>query len=120
MLVLVDENIPLMTVTALRSAGHDVRDIRSSELQGLNDDDLWRLAQEGRRLLITTDKGFVRFRDDAHNGILIILLRQPNRKTIHDRILLAMTQHPADRWPGMVVVMRDSVKSVSKSRGLPG
>ena len=35
--ILVDENIPLMTVAALRDAGHNVKDVRGSVQQGLSD-----------------------------------------------------------------------------------
>ena len=72
---LVDENIPLITVETLKSAGHDERDVRGSELQGIDDEKLWALAQSEQRLLLTTDKGFARFRNEPHNGIL--LRRQP-------------------------------------------
>lgn len=70
MRILVDENVPLMTVPALREDGHDVLDIRGTRLQGLADDQLWELAQRERRLLITTDKGFARRREEPHGGIL--------------------------------------------------
>lgn len=56
MRILVDENIPRMTVGALRETGHDVEDIRGTSLQGMTDEDLMRLAQREQRLLITTDK----------------------------------------------------------------
>ena len=36
----VDENIPLMTVRALREMGHDVRDIRDTADEGMTDDAL--------------------------------------------------------------------------------
>jgi predicted nuclease of predicted toxin-antitoxin system len=57
MRILVDENIPRMTVDRLRELGHDVKDIRGTGDKGLADADLWDLAVRERRLLITTDKG---------------------------------------------------------------
>jgi predicted nuclease of predicted toxin-antitoxin system len=56
MKILVDENIPRATVTALRELGHDIRDIRGSADQGLADDALWDIDVRERRLLITTDR----------------------------------------------------------------
>jgi uncharacterized protein (DUF433 family) len=56
MRILVDENIPRMTVTALVSLGHDVVDIRGTARQGLADPDLWALAVAESRILVTTDK----------------------------------------------------------------
>ncbi len=63
------------------------------------------------RLLITTDKGFVDYRRESHHGILIIRLRQPNERKIHDRVMRAVQQFAQDDWEGLVLVMRDVVQS---------
>jgi len=39
--ILVDENIPLMTLRQLRDMGHDVLDIRGTADEGLSDELLW-------------------------------------------------------------------------------
>ena len=109
---MVDENIPHMTVLMLRELGHDVFDIRRTPDQGMPDENLWELVQRERRLLITTDKGFTQHRYSAHHGILIIRLRQPNRNRIHERVMQAVTQFRDEEWPGLVVVMRDTVQSI--------
>jgi predicted nuclease of predicted toxin-antitoxin system len=44
MRILVDENIPRMTVDVLRGLGNDVKDIRGTRTQELPDSELWRLA----------------------------------------------------------------------------
>lgn len=54
MRILVDENIPSITVQELRAMGHDVLDIRGTERQGMFDDELWALAQTEQRTLVTT------------------------------------------------------------------
>ena len=111
MKVLVDEHIPLMTVQALRIMGYDVRDIRGSPDEGMKDDALWEIAQREECLLITTDKGFTRYRTVAHHGILIIRLRRPNRHKIHRLIMQALRQFDDAQWPGLLVVMRDVAQS---------
>jgi hypothetical protein len=45
MKILVDENIPGVTVAALRGAGHDVLDIRGTPDEGALDD--WRAGERG-------------------------------------------------------------------------
>jgi len=87
MKILVDENIPLMTVRALREEGHDVLDIRGTSDEGMENEVLWDMIQKEGRLLIRTDKGFTRHRNDPHHGILIVRLRQPNRLKIHQRVM---------------------------------
>ena len=112
MKICVDENIPLVTVSELSNLGHDILDIRGTAHQGLSDDLLWALTQNERRLLITTDKGFVHHRGEAHSGILVVRLRQPNEQKIHERVMHAINQFSEDEWSGLVVVMRDVVQSV--------
>ncbi|CAN5588157.1 hypothetical protein BH10ACI1_BH10ACI1_08900 [soil metagenome] len=68
--------------------------------------------QQEKRLLITTDKGFAGQRGEAHYGILIVRLRQPNEQKIHARIIQAINRYSEDEWEGFLVVMRDTVQSV--------
>jgi len=112
MKIFVDENIPLMTVRALREMGHDVLDIRGTADEGMIDDAIWEMIQHEERLLITTDKEFTQYRGELHHGILIVRLRQPNRRKIHQRVMQAMSQFSAKEWYGLLVVMRDVVQSV--------
>ena len=116
MKILVDENIPLMTLRALREMGHHVLDIRGTENQGIDDDVLWKIAQKEGRLLITTDKGFAQYRNDSHHGILIVRLRQPNRHKIHQRVMQAMACFASEGWHGLLVVMRDKFQSLWRAR----
>jgi predicted nuclease of predicted toxin-antitoxin system len=109
--ILVDENIPLLCVSYLQDLGHDVADIRGTEEEGLSDEAVWNKAQRNERLLITTDKGFARRRYKEHHGILIVLLRRPNRHSITRRIIEAMGLFSSDQWRGLLVVMRDTVMS---------
>ncbi len=116
MKIVVDENIPARTVRALRRLGHDVIDIRGTSDEGITDDALWGRVLGQRAVLVTTDKAFVRHRDETHYGILIVRLRQPNRIKIDERVLQAVQRFKEDQWPGLLVVMRDRVQSVRHSR----
>jgi len=115
MRILVDENIPNITVQELRALGHDVLDIRVTERQGILDDELWPFAQTEQRIFVTTDKGFSEHRDEQHCGIFVVRLRQPNEQRIHARIMAAFRQFTERDWPGLLVVMRDAVQSVHRS-----
>lgn len=112
MRIFVDENVPLITIGALREMGHDVLDIRGTTKEGMADDALWDMVQQEGRLLVTTDRGFTQHRWEYHHGILIVRLRQPNRRKIHRRVMQAMTRFGPEQWPGLLVVMRDEVQSV--------
>jgi predicted nuclease of predicted toxin-antitoxin system len=113
MRILVDENIPQMTVRSLRALGHDVKDIRGSIEQGLPDPDLMSVAVSESRLLVTTDKGFATYRTSPHPGILIVRLRQPNRHKIHSAVMQAIQRFQEGEWPNRFVVVRDTTMSTS-------
>jgi predicted nuclease of predicted toxin-antitoxin system len=116
MKIFVDENIPAMTVSELRALGHDVMDIRGTKYEGITDEHIWEMVQKDKRLLITTDKGFVQNRHEKHNGILIIRLKQPNRKKIHQKILKAMSFFKEPAWIGSTIVMKDTFHSIWKAK----
>ena len=46
MKILVDENIPLMTVPELQALGCDVVDVRGTPGEGMSDSSLWEMAQQ--------------------------------------------------------------------------
>jgi len=118
MKIFADENIPLVTVKELRAKGFDVADIRGTSEQGMPDEELWLKVQEEKRLLITTDKGFSKHREEAHCGILIIRLRQPTRQKIHQRAMQALAKYSEEQWVGLTVVMRDTFQSSWKAHQL--
>lgn len=116
MKILVDENIPIITVNELRNLGHEVVDLRGTQNKGINDENVWQLAQQAKALFITTDKGFVQNRHEKHNGILIIRLKQPNRLKIHQKITQAINKFKHNEWQGLTVVMRDSFHTIWKAK----
>ena len=116
MKILVDENIPIFTIEELRHLGHDVKDIRGTKLEGINDSAVWQIAKTENRLLISTDKIFTHdhYRDKDHNGIILVLLKQPNLMKIYSRILNAITQYPEDTLKGSLLIIKDTVASHRK------
>lgn len=114
MKIFVDENIPTITVQALRDLGHDVLDIRGTPSEGMDDEVVWQRIQNEKRLIITTDKGFSQNRNKPHQGILIVRLKQPNVNKIHERVMGVMSQFGEGEWKGLLVVMRDVVQSTWK------
>ena len=114
MKILVDENIPLMTTRALKRLGHDVSDLRGTPDQGADDEILWGKVQREQRALITTD---IRVRTISRVTSLWHLDRSPpptQSKEIHERVMRAIAQFEPAQWRGMLVVMRDTVQSVSR------
>ncbi|MEK7263673.1 MAG: DUF5615 family PIN-like protein [Bacteroidota bacterium] len=114
MKLFVDENIPSITVDVLRSLKHEVKDIRGTGIEGASDEIIWKICQNEKRLIITTDKGFVQYRNEFHSGIIIVTLRKPNEQKIHQRIITALRNYPENEWNNLLVIMKDVVQSVWK------
>ena len=116
MRILVDENIPRLTVVQLRESGHDVLDIRGTPREGMSDELLWELAQKESRLLISTDRRFLRYWNVSHNGALIIILKQPKLMTIHEKVMRTLEQFGPQEWRELLVVVRDTFQSIRRPR----
>ena len=112
MRILVDENIPRMSVEALIASGHRVFDLRGTLEEGMDNAELWHKVQTEMAVLITTDMGFTEHRNERHFGLLVIRLRQPNRQKIHLRVMQAIEQFAESEWEGLTVVMKDQVQTV--------
>ena len=107
MQILVDENIPRSTVVRLRELGHDVLDIRGTPREGMKDELLWELAQKEKRLLISTDRRFLRYWNVSHNGALVVLLSQAKLQAIHAKIMLTLDQFTPEEWRELLVVVQN-------------
>lgn len=89
-------------------------DVRGTSQQASSDDSLWQIAVAEKRLLITTDKGFTANRTQPHYGILVVRLRQPNRQKINHSVMQGLQRFGEEEWPGLIVVVRDQVLSISR------
>lgn len=72
---LTDECVSLQTVQLIRSLGFHAEDLRELGHGGLNDEEVFKIAQEKQAVLITYDKEFGNIRKFApsfHNGVIVI------------------------------------------------
>ena len=70
---LVDENLPSCLVVALRAQGDDVLDVAASQHRGKPDGDLWALAADQSRIVVTRDLGFLTgARGNGPPGIVLV------------------------------------------------
>lgn len=117
-----DENVPEFLIGALRTLGHDVDSVRSEQLTGHQDADVWTAAQSDDRFLITQDLDFSDIRKyvpGSHRGLLLIRLRRPGRTAIFDRVQSLFTAEPVDTWVGCLVVATEHKVRVIRSTETP-
>lgn len=107
MRLLLDENVPMASVRALRAAGHDV--YSASEVAiGAPDEELLARAHVDQRLLITFDRDFgdlaVRHHHGASGGI--VLLRFVPRNSDEVALLLCELLARTDvEWSGRMSIV---------------
>ena len=82
----------------------------------MKDELLWELAQKEKRLLISTDRRFLRYWNVSHNGALVVLLSQAKLQTIHAKIMLTLDQFTPEEWRELLVVVRDTFQSIRRPR----
>lgn len=111
MKIFVDENIPKITVYEIQKKYPDTKDIRGTKDEGIEDKQIWDIVKAENRMLITTDKGFSKYRYQKHNGIIIILLKQPTLNKIHRRVIAILEEYSESEWKNKIVIVRDTVKS---------
>jgi hypothetical protein len=80
-----DENLPDRLVVVLTALGHNVDTVRTEQLTGRADPDVWGAAQAAQRFLITQDLDFSdvrRYTPGTHAGLLLVRLTRPGRKAL--------------------------------------
>ena len=111
---LLDENFPKTAGTWLSELGYVVFDVRGSEKEGLTDIELFSQAQELNAVMLTTDRDFfhtVPHMFEHHAGVLVIALRQPNRKNIMEKLEWALKHFKLSDFNNRVIQLRDKTWS---------
>jgi predicted nuclease of predicted toxin-antitoxin system len=106
---MIDENLPIELVDELRAFGHEVDHVKTMSLAGHHDPDIWLVAQEEGRLLVTQDVGFGdarRLEAGSHFGFALVRLDQ-NRSGIIKRMREIFASETIDAWSGCIVVVTE-------------
>ena len=110
MRIKLDENMPGRLATSLSGIGNDIETVYSEKLSGVKDEELWSLAQDEGRLLITQDLDFSdtrRFQPGSHHGIILVRLRRPGREALFSKVMELFRAEDVGRWQGCFVVVTD-------------
>ena len=80
MKIFVDEHIPAITVRTLAFMGHEIRDIRGTPDEGVQNDALWEMVQREKRLLIRESLSYLVFGDGDAIERMANLIFHPDYK----------------------------------------
>ena len=107
MKIKLDENLPARLVAVLTGLGHNVDSVRTEQLTGRADPDVWSAAQAAQRFLITQDLDFSdvrRYTPGTHAGLLLVRLMRPGRNALFERVLTVFQTERVEGWTGCLVV----------------
>jgi len=102
-----DENLPDRLVAVLTGLGHNVDTVRTEQLTGRADPDVWSAAQAARCFLITQDLDFSdvrRYTPGTHAGLLLVRLTRPGRNALFERVSTVFQTEKIEDWTGCLVV----------------
>jgi predicted nuclease of predicted toxin-antitoxin system len=105
-----DENFPKTVAKILNSKGHEIIDIRSTELEGADDISIFKMAQEKKAIFLTTDRDFfhtIPHLFEKHHGIIVIAVRSPNRSSISEKLFFALDHFDLSNFESKVLLLRD-------------
>ena len=108
---LLDENFPKSAREFLEQRGHTVFDCRGTADEGADDNRIFDVAQQHQATLLTTDRDFyhtVPWIHSEHCGVVVIALKQPNRKAILERLDWLLAQQSLLPLTNKVLQLRDS------------
>jgi len=104
---LLDANLPRSLAARLEERGHEVVDIRDIAPPGIEDEEIFRIAQEQNRVIITQDLGFgdiLRYPLGTHAGIVVIRLRNVRPKALVEIVSRAVEALPDDFAGSLAIV----------------
>jgi predicted nuclease of predicted toxin-antitoxin system len=109
MRILTDENIPLLAVHALRTAGHDVHSIRESA-RGISDIEIAEIGLREDRLILTFDKDFgeivFRHHGNIPAGVILLRIAVPGPAELAEKIVRIVNSRTD--WAGHFSVVDDT------------
>jgi predicted nuclease of predicted toxin-antitoxin system len=109
MRIKIDEDLPLALIDELSALGHEVDHVKTSNLAGRKDPDVWSVARREDRLLITQDVKFTDARVlevGPHPGFILLRLTQ-GYVSILQRVVEVFETYPVETWRGCIVVIDD-------------
>lgn len=89
MRILLDENFPKSAADVIAAAGHEVISFAGVCEFGADDEEVFDRAQKLGAVILTSDRDFYHTMPlihPEHYGIIVVALRQPNRKAILTRL----------------------------------
>lgn len=106
-----DENFPKTSGILLLEQGHEVFDIRGTELEGANDEMIFTFAQQKEAIFLTTDRDFfhtIPYLYSKHSGIIVFNFSRPNRLNIQEKLEWVLENIDLKDFNSKVLLLTDT------------
>ncbi|HOO13890.1 MAG TPA: DUF5615 family PIN-like protein [Candidatus Marinimicrobia bacterium] len=117
MIFFLDENFPKAVTSILIKEGHKVIDLRGTDQEGLEDEELFKIVQKNKAIFLTTDKDYfhtIPYLFKSHFGVIIITLKKPSRKNIIDRLKWLLSNIDLELMQNKVILLKDKSYMINK------
>ena len=116
---LTDENIASSVVHFLRKSGYDVKDIKESNLYGISDKEVLKIAFEEGRIVITHDKDFgnlLTFSREKHRGVILLRLNNQRPYNVLKVLIKVLKSSIANKLENNLCVISELQVTVHKKQ----
>lgn len=116
---LLDQNLSPKTTELFRELGFDALDVRELGMSGMPDDEIYRLAKEEGRILVTFDLDFAR-RFMAHKdlpGLVILRVHPQTLEVLHPILRNFFREVSLESLKGAIVTVESDRFRVRRVRG---
>lgn len=111
MVFFLDENFPRRASSILVENGNKAIDIRGTELEGIDDVEIFKIAQKYKAVFLTTDRDFyhtIPYKYPDHFGIIVVALSRPDAKSICDKLKIGLSYISKNSMAGRCILFTDS------------
>ena len=108
---LTDENISPQVISALRTKGYNVKDIKEEKIFGISDEEVIELARKEERVILTCDKDFanlIKFPLQSHKGVVLLGFSNLSPSNIIKSFLPLLETSLAHKLSGALVIVKDN------------
>ncbi|HHT9120479.1 MAG TPA: DUF5615 family PIN-like protein [Candidatus Hypogeohydataceae bacterium YC41] len=103
-----DENVYPKVISHLREIGHDVKDIRSSNLSSVSDEEILEFCRRDQRALITFDKHFTNILGHPPEntfGIVVVRIHPPTLREVEKALERFLKESNFETLKGKLIVL---------------
>ncbi|OGZ35318.1 MAG: hypothetical protein A3A94_02435 [Candidatus Portnoybacteria bacterium RIFCSPLOWO2_01_FULL_43_11] len=110
-----DENIAPIVIKTLRDKGFDVLGIGENKFYAMNDEEILKLAEKQKRIIITHDKDFgnlIHQFHQKHRGVILLRLRDQSPQNVIRYLIPFLKKFKLKKLEDKLIIIREGVVKI--------